>query len=262
MSFLETYAIGGVVVLAMMAVLWLVSLALRNSSIVDIFWGPGFALVAWVYYALTPDGYGPRKLLVVALVTIWALRLGLHILKRNWGKAEDFRYQVWRKEAGSAWWWRSFFKVFAIQGVLLWIISIPLLAAQRSVTPASLTWLDGLAVVVWAIGFYFEAMGDWQLTRFKAEPANKGKLFTGGVWRYTRHPNYFGDAAQWWGFFLLAAAAGGWWTVYSPLLMTGLLLKVSGVALLEKTLTKTKPGYEEYVATTSSFIPMPPKRRR
>jgi steroid 5-alpha reductase family enzyme len=215
-----------------------------------------------VYYVLTPDGFGPRKLLVSALVTIWGLRLGLHILTRNWGKPEDFRYQVWRKEAGAAWWWRSFFKVFAIQGVLLWIISIPLLAAQASAAPASLTILDAAGVLVWAIGFFFEAVGDWQLTRFKSDPANKGKLLTSGVWRYTRHPNYFGDAAQWWGYYLLAAATGGWWTVYSPLIMTGLLLKVSGVALLEKTLKTTKPGYEDYVATTSSFIPMPPRRRR
>jgi steroid 5-alpha reductase family enzyme len=261
MSFIEVYAVAGLVILGLMAALWIVSLLLRNASIVDIFWGPGFVLSAWVFFALTPDGYLPRKLLVVVLASIWGLRLGLHILVRNWGKPEDFRYQVWRKEEGASWWWRSFIKVFLLQGVLLWIISIPLLAAQFGPWPAALTILDALAVAVWAYGFFFEAVGDWQLSRFRANPANKGKLFTGGVWRYSRHPNYFGDAAQWWGYFLLAAATGAWWTVYSPLIMTGLLLKVSGVALLEKTLKSSKPGYEEYIATTSSFIPLPPRRK-
>lgn len=261
MGILEVYAAGGLVVLGLMTALWVVSLLVHNSSIVDVFWGPGFVLVAWVYFVLTPDGFAPRKWLICVLASVWGFRLGLHILVRNWGKPEDFRYQVWRKESGSSWWWFSFIKVFLIQGLLLWIISIPLLAAQMSATPASLTLLDLLAVIVWAYGFFFEAVGDWQLARFKADPANKGKLFTGGVWRYTRHPNYFGDAAQWWGYFLLAAAAGAWWAVYSPLIMTGLLLRVSGVALLEKTLKTTKPGYEEYVATTSAFIPMPPRRK-
>ena len=204
MTFLQIYGIGLAVIMALMIVLWLVSLALKNSSIVDRFWGPGFVLVAWVYYLLTPDGYSARKLLICALVTIWGLRLAIHIASRNWGKPEDFRYQKWRNERGSSWWWRSFFKVFLLQGILLWIISIPLLAAQFSSQPARLTFFDFAGAVVWLIGFFFEAVGDAQLVRFKANPANKGKIMTSGVWRYTRHPNYFGDAAQWWGYFLIA----------------------------------------------------------
>jgi steroid 5-alpha reductase family enzyme len=259
MGFLSSYLIIGLFILVLMAALWLVSLALKNSSIVDIFWGFGFVISAWTAFALTPDGFSGRKWLLVILTTIWGLRLTLHILTRNWGKGEDFRYQVWRKEAGAAWWWRSFFKVFLLQGILMWIIATPLLRAQISATPAQLTFLDYLAILVWLVGFFFEAAGDWQLAKFKANPANKGKVLNTGVWRYTRHPNYFGDAAQWWAYYLIALAAGGWWTIFSPLLMTLLLMRVSGVTLLEKTLHDTKPGYKEYAESTSEFIPWFPK---
>ncbi len=138
-----------------------------------------------------------------------------------------------RQAAGASWWWQSYLKVFVLQGVLMWLISAPLLAAQSGATPR-LTILDGLGALVWAIGFCFEAAGDWQLSRFKADPAHKGQVMNRGLWRYTRHPNYFGDASQWWGFFLIALAAGGWITVLSPILMTFLLVRVSGKALLEK----------------------------
>jgi len=261
MNFLTIYLSLGLVILSLMGLLWLVSLRLKNSSIVDIFWGTGFVITTWVAFLLTPDGFALRKLLLNLLVTLWGLRLSLHILRRNWGKPEDFRYQVWRKEAGSTWWWRSFFKVFLLQGILLWIISAPLLAAQISALPNSLIWLDFLAVPVWLIGFFFEAVGDWQLMRFKADPATKGKVLSTGVWRYTRHPNYFGDATQWWAYYLIALAAGGWWTIFSPILMTALLMRVSGVTLLEKTLKEEKPGYKEYIETTSEFIPWFPRKK-
>jgi steroid 5-alpha reductase family enzyme len=261
-EFLTVYLLAGGVILGLMILLWLLSVALRNSSIVDIFWGTGFVVVAWTAFLLTPDGFLPRKLLLAGLVSVWGLRLSTHILRRNWGKPEDFRYARWREESGRRWWWFSFFKVFLLQGILLWIISTPLIAAQVSRLPGRLGWLDALGVVVWAIGFFFEAVGDAQLERFKADPANKGKLLATGVWRYTRHPNYFGDAAQWWGYFLIAAAAGAWWTVFSPILMTVLLVRVSGVALLEKTLVETKPGYREYARTTNAFLPWLPRRGR
>ena len=259
MDFLRAYLSIGLVILILMVLLWVASLRLKNSSIVDIFWGLGFVISAWTAFALTPDGFAGRKWLLVILTSIWGLRLTLHILTRNWGKGEDFRYQVWRKEAGAAWWWRSFFKVFLLQGVLMWIIATPLLRAQISATPAQLTFLDYLAILVWLVGFFFEAAGDWQLAKFKANPANKGKVLNTGVWRYTRHPNYFGDAAQWWAYYLIALAAGGWWTIFSPLLMTLFLMRVSGVTLLEKTLKESKPGYKEYVESTSEFMPWFPK---
>ncbi len=236
MDFFSIYLMLGFVILVAMFLLWLLSLVLRDSSIVDIFWGIGFVIATWAAYLLTPEGFALRKLLLNVLVTIWGLRLSLHILRRNWGKPEDFRYQAWRKEAGASWWWRSLFKVFLLQGVLLWIIAAPLLAAQISAQPDYLTWIDLLAVPVWLIGFFFEAVGDWQLARFKANPANKGRVLQTGVWRYTRHPNYFGDATQWWSYYLFSLAAGGWWTIFSPIIMTILLRRVSGVRLLEKTL--------------------------
>jgi len=261
MTFLEIFLVAGVFILVYMTALWGLSLILRNSSIVDIFWGLGFVIAAWIYFALSTEGYLVRKLMICGIVTIWGLRLTLHILVRNWGKAEDYRYKQWREKAGKNWWWRSFFKVFLLQGILMWLISIPLLAAQYSPTPKFLNMLDYLAVLVWLIGFYFEAIGDWQLRRFKAEPKNKGKLLTAGVWKYTRHPNYFGDAAQWWGFYLAAAATGTrLWTIFSPILMTFLLLRVSGVKMLEVALEKSKPGYEEYIKKTNAFFPWFPRQ--
>jgi steroid 5-alpha reductase family enzyme len=261
MNFIQTYLALGAIILGLMTLLWIVSLALKNSSIVDIFWGAGFVVTAWSAFALTPDGFGARKWLIVILTTIWGLRLSLHILARNWGKPEDFRYQVWRREAGETWWWQSFFRVFVLQGMIMWIISIPLLVAQINAEPNQLTWLDYIALPVWLIGFFFEAVGDWQLTQFRANPANKGKLLNTGVWRYTRHPNYFGDSAQWWAYYLFATAAGGFWTIFSPIIMTLLLMRVSGVRLLEKTLVETKPGYKDYVETTSEFIPWFPRSK-
>ena len=260
MEFLSTYLILFAVTIGIMTLLWVLSLVLKNSSIVDIFWGAGFVIFAWVAFFLTPEGYLGRKLLLTAVVTLWGLRLTIYILVRNWGKPEDFRYQAWRKQHGKKWWWYSFFQVFLLQGVLLTIIAAPLLAAQISPVPARLGVLDYIAILLWAIGFFFEAAGDWQLKRFKSDPANKGKVMDRGVWRYTRHPNYFGDATQWWAYYLIAASAGGWWTIFSPILMTTLLLRVSGVKLLEKTLD-TRPGYKEYAERTSEFIPWFPRKK-
>ena len=260
MSFVGPFLIAGAIILVYMLVLWLASLALRNSSIVDIFWGLGFVIAAWAYHALATQAAG-RAWLLLAIVTLWGLRLSLYILWRNWGKPEDFRYAKWRAESGGRWWWKSLFQVFLLQGLLLWIVSAPLLAAQLGPASNSLTWLDGIALGVWLIGFFFEAIGDFQLARLRADPTKKGTVLRSGVWRYTRHPNYFGDAAQWWGYYLLALAAGGWWTIFSPLLMTTLLLRVSGVTLLEQTLKDSKPGYREYVESTSAFIPWFPRNR-
>lgn len=259
MSFLAAYGTTLAIILGLMVALWLVSLALSNSSIVDIFWGAGFVIANGAYAVLMPDGAPVRKWLITVLVTLWGVRLSLHILWRNWGKTEDFRYQKWRRESGSIWWIKSLFQVFVLQGILLWIISAPLLAAHYGIAPIRLTVLDYVGAAVWLTGFFFEAAGDLQLARFRSDPANQGRLMDRGVWRYTRHPNYFGDAAQWWGLYLIALAAGGWVTIFSPILMTLLLLRVSGVALLEKTL-ETRPGYKEYARRTSAFIPWPPKK--
>ncbi len=262
MNFLAIFLWAGLTIWAWMTILWIISLLIRDASIVDIFWGAGFVISGWLYFLLTTEGFLARKLLLIALVTLWGLRLTIHIGTRNIGKGEDFRYKKWREEFGDRWWWLSYLRVFLLQGLLMWIISLPLLAAQYYPTPDRLTWLDWIAVIVWSIGFYFEAIGDFQLKRFKADPENRGKVLDRGVWRYTRHPNYFGDATQWWAFYLFALATiSGWWTIISPLIMTYLLRFVSGVTMLDDSLKDKKPGYREYIETTNAFIPWFPKKK-
>jgi len=195
----------GLIALGML-LLWLLSLRLRNAAIVDIFWGSGFGLLAWLYFALSA-GFLPRKLLVATLVTIWGVRLSVHIWRRNHGRPEDFRYRAWRVQWAGNFAWRSLLQVFMLQGALMWLISAPLLLAQTATAPAALGLLDGLGTLLWLAGFIFEAGGDWQLERFKANPDNAGRIMDSGLWRYTRHPNYFGDALLWWGLYLLAAAS-------------------------------------------------------
>lgn len=246
---LAAMAIAG----AMLA-LWMLSLALEDSSIVDIFWGPGFVLVAWV--VVLQEGWSERGALATGLVTVWGLRLAVHLAVRNIGKGEDPRYQAMRRARGPAWWWKSLFIVFVFQGVLVWVVSLPL--QQAILRGGALGIVDALATAVFVAGLYFETVGDWQLVRFKARPENRGRVMDQGLWRYTRHPNYFGDFLVWWGLYGLAFAAGAWWTVVGPLVMSFLLLRVSGVTLLEQGM-KSKPGYEDYVRRTSTFFPRPPK---
>lgn len=258
MPFPSLLVLTGEILLVVMLVLWLFSLLLKDASIIDIVWGIVFVLVTWLAYAWTPQGYLPRKLLLGTLVTIWGLRLAIHIGIRNFRKAEDFRYARWREENGARWWWVSFFQVFLVQGFLLWIISTAILAAMTSGFPAILTPVDWLGALIWLFGFLFEAISDAQLLIFKSKSSNKDKLFAGGLWKFSRHPNYFGEALIWWGFYVIALAAGRWWTILSPILMTFLLLKVSGVPMLERTL-KSRPGYKAYMQKTSAFFPWFPK---
>ena len=246
-------------VLTMGTLLWLLSLRLKDASIVDTFWGPLFLLQAAIYAALLPEGFHQRQLLVLALVAIWSIRLATHISARHAGKGEDSRYGRWREEHGAAWPLRSLFQVFWLQGLLAWIIGAPLLVAMGS--PDGWGWLDAVGVALWIIGFVFEAVGDYQLTAFIRDPANRGTTMRFGLWRFSRHPNYFGDAAQWWGLWLIAASAGGWWTTFAPAIMTFLLVRVSGVGLLERTIADRREGYEAYMRSTSAFIPLPPKDR-
>ena len=233
--------------------LWLLSLRLKDASIVDVFWAPGFAAVAWAM-----ADTGPRAWLVLTLVTIWALRLGLHIYLRHRG--EDPRYAALRAKAGARWWWQSLFQVFLLQAALIWIISAPLQVAVSAAAPLSL--FDAAGGAITACGLIVEALADLQLTRFRAEPANAGKVMDRGLWAWSRHPNYFGDALMWWGFFLIGVGASGqWWLIVSPVLMTVLLLRVSGVSLLEETIAERRPAYADYIRRTSAFVPWPPKRR-
>lgn len=236
--------------------LWGLSLRLRNASIADIAWGPAFVVACGVY---VPAGHWTaRGLLVGALTTLWALRLAAHIGLRNIGHGEDPRYQAWRTQHGDRWWWRSLFQVFVLQATIAWVVSWPLAAAARTDSPA-LGWLDAAGTLVTLAGLGFEAVADWQLRRFKADPQARGRVMDRGLWRYSRHPNYFGEAVVWWGLWIVALATpGGWMTAISPALMTYLLLRVSGVTLLEQSLS-SRPGYADYVRRTSAFVPKRPQ---
>ena len=245
----------------LMVVTWVASVSQRDASVVDRVWGLAFVTTAWTY-AIVADVWTPRTWLLLALVTVWGLRLSIYITWRNWGDGEDKRYVQMRERNPDTFVARSLVTIFLLQGVLAWLISLPLLAATAYDAPAGLIWLDYLGAAVFAVGLYFEAVGDWQLQRFLANPANKGKVMDRGLWRYTRHPNYFGDTTVWWGFFLIALATGAWWTAAGSALMTFLIVRVSGVALTDKNMSSggsSREGYDEYVRRTNAFIPAPPK---
>jgi steroid 5-alpha reductase family enzyme len=249
---------AALVILAVVVITWLVSLALRDASVIDPVWPLGFVAVAITAF-IAGDGDDGRRLLLLVLVAVWGLRLSGHLLIRNAGKGEDFRYAAMRERRGRNFWIISLVTVFLLQGVLMWIVSLPVQLA--AVPDRALGWLAVVGAALWAIGLAFESIGDWQLTRFKANPDSRGKVLDTGLWRYTRHPNYFGDFLVWWGIFLIAAESGaGAWGIAGPLLMTLLLVKVSGAGLLEKDIATRRPGYADYVRRTSGFIPRPPRR--
>ncbi len=248
-------------VILMMTIGWLISLVLKNVTVVDSLWGLGFVMIAWTTFFLT-DGFFGRKLLIAMLVTFWGLRLSLYLTRRNWGKGEDPRYGSWREKSGKHFWIFSLFKVFLLQSIFLWAISISLQYGVASKSPEMITWLDVCGLTLWVIGFIFEAVGDWQLAAFKSNPANKGNVMDRGLWAYTRHPNYFGECLMWWGIFLIAfSAPNSGWTVLSPLIITVVLLKMTGIPLTEKTMVTHRPGYKEYIQRTNAFIPWFPKAK-
>jgi steroid 5-alpha reductase family enzyme len=239
-------------------VLWLISLIKRDASIVDIFWGIGFVAVGWL--TVTTSGVvTARSLTLSALVSVWGLRLAGYLAWRNWGKPEDYRYKAMRNRHGRWFPLVSLLTVFGLQGLLMWAISLPI---QIGIARAQ-TWhlAATIGVLLWVVGFLCESVGDFQLARFKSNPANRGRVMNEGLWRYTRHPNYFGDFLVWWGFYFIAVdPSSWWWTIIGPLLMSFLLIRVSGVRLLESSLRTRVAGYEVYVRTTSAFLPLPPKR--
>ncbi len=241
----------------MMLAVWAISVVVKNAGIVDVFWGLGFVLVAWVVWSFD-GGHGVRAALLVAMATVWGLRLSIYLGIRNVGKEEDFRYQAMRQRGGPRFWLKSLFRVFALQAVVMWIVSLPLQLGIRQTNPGwEALWFIGAAVFL--VGLAFEAVADWQLARFKADPDNSGKVLDKGLWRYSRHPNYFGDATAWWGIGLVAASTPiGTIGLIGPALITWSLLRVSGVPMLEHSLHKNRPGYRDYVKKTSPFIPRRP----
>jgi steroid 5-alpha reductase family enzyme len=239
--------------------LWfVVAVAARRNDVADVAWGFGFVLMAWMAYSLS--GFSPRSLLVDILVTVWGIRLAWHIYQRNHKRPEDHRYQAWRKQWKN-FYLRSYLQVFLLQGFLLYLIAIPILFINRS-SLSELALLDCCGVAIWLAGFSVESIADRQLKNFIGDSANKGKIMEGGLWRYSRHPNYFGEVTQWWGIFVIALAVpAGWTTVIGPLTITVLILFVSGVPLLEKKY-EGRADFEEYKKRTSIFVPWPPRAQR
>ncbi len=240
------------------AVSWFsIAIIKGRNDVADIAWGGGFVCAALTAYFIqgVPE---TRALLILALVMIWGLRLILHIGWRNQGKPEDYRYKAWRDEWGESFLLRTFLQVFLLQGVFLLVISLPVTWALTHDGP-SINMLDAAGLCIWIIGFSFEAIGDFQLLQFKSNPANKGKVLNTGLWRYTRHPNYFGEVTLWWGIFIICLSVpGSLWTIVGPLTITYLILKVSGTPMLEKRYADDHK-YAEYIRNTSSFFPIPPK---
>ncbi|MFP4062041.1 MAG: DUF1295 domain-containing protein [Halochromatium sp.] len=253
---LNIYAVGLAVVLSIAVTAWLSSIQKQDVSFVDSLWSLFFLVLALVYSLWAP-ALETRAYILLCAVAVWALRLSVFIALRNRGRPEDRRYQAIRAENEPGFWYKSLYLVFGLQAVLAWIISLPLLGGILGAAP--LGWLDYAAMLLWLIGFGFEAIGDRQLAAFKADPANKGQVLDRGLWRYTRHPNYFGEACIWWGYYLFALSAGAWWSIVGSILMTILLLRVSGVSLLEKDITERRPAYRDYIQRTNAFFPGPPR---
>jgi steroid 5-alpha reductase family enzyme len=259
---LTTWAIVLAALLALFAVVWVWATLRRDVSVVDAWWSLGF-LVAAAVAARGGGSLDPRKTLVLILVAAWALRLSAYLAWRNHGEPEDRRYAAMRQGRGPAFWWQSLFVVFWLQAALVAVICLPHLVVLAAPVGPPLGFFDALGLLLWVIGFCFETIGDAQLAGFKANPNNRGKVLDRGVWAWTRHPNYFGEACLWWGFGAIALAVpNGWMTLPSVALMTFLLLRVSGVTLLERDIGERRPAYRDYIARTSAFFPRPPRPRK
>ena len=243
---------------------WLVQVKTRDAGVVDIYWGPGFAVIAFIYASFHPN-MTPWLWIISFITTSWAIRLGLHMgIRHCRSNGEDRRYALMRRNNGKSFWWSSLFKVFLLQAVLMWIIASSQHAAfsnTESSSHAINSLLFSLGLGLFVIGFSLETIADYQLSKFKSESQNAGKTMTQGLWAWSRHPNYFGEMVLWWGIGLCGFAVSNiWWAFVGPALLTFLLLRVSGVTLLEQHLLPEKEGYEAYMKNTSRFIPLPPKR--
>jgi steroid 5-alpha reductase family enzyme len=252
---MNNYLLLALILLGYMSLWFLISVVKKRNDVADIAWGLGFTLLAWSSFFVF-ESFSFRSLLVNILVSIWGLRLAWHIHRRNRNKQEDYRYLAWRKEWGRFFYIRSYLQVYLLQGTLLYLIIVPVLLINSN-TGASFNIIDGFGILVWLLGFFFEAVGDAQLARFLQDQTNKGKIMQSGLWHYSRHPNYFGEVTQWWGIFLLALSLPhGWLGIIGPLTITILILKVSGIPMLEKKMAEN-PEFTEYKKKTSIFIPLP-----
>lgn len=252
------YLTLGIILFIYMSCWFVISLLKKRNDVADIAWGLGFVVMAWVSYALAKTFFSP-SIVINALVTIWGLRLATHIYRRNHGKPEDSRYAAWRQQWGKWFLVRSYFQVFILQGVFLFLIALPVVFFNQN-SATNFSWFEVGGVVIWLIGFFFETVGDRQLAQFIKNPANKGRLMQSGLWSYSRHPNYFGEVVQWWGIFIMTLSLPhGWMTIVGPLTITILILFVSGVPLLEKKYAG-REDFEEYKKRTSVFFPLPKRK--
>jgi steroid 5-alpha reductase family enzyme len=253
---------NAVVALGAVLLLWVISIPIRDASIIDMFFGVILFAITVTSWAMS-GGAPVRKLLIVILVGIWAARITVHLIKRNWGHGEDVRYTKLRGWVNSdrAFWWLSLKKVFLLQGVVLWLASLPVQVGQTFAEPARLGWAAYAGIVVWLTGFLFETIADLQLNRFRSNPDNRGTVLKEGLWRYSRHPNYFGELCVWWGLFLISCDNPlGLLTIIGPIVYTYLVINITGQRTLEKKLAREKPSYRNYMRTTSGLIPLPPRK--
>jgi steroid 5-alpha reductase family enzyme len=252
---LELYGLAAAAVLTTITLLWLISVAVRDASIIDVFWGPLFVVIAWVLFAADLESVALKHLVVLFLVTAWGLRLAFHLGARNFGAGEDTRYRLWRAHGGPNWWLKSFYRVYLLQGAIALVVATPIVAAFRATeTPFIVNWIG---VPIWIVGFAMEAAADVQLTRFRSLPDSRELVLDTGLWHYSRHPNYFGDALQWWGLGILTFSGTTWWSVVGPLAMTLVFLNLSN-DVIERGLLKRRPAYAQYIARTSAFFPKHP----
>jgi steroid 5-alpha reductase family enzyme len=258
--FLTIFIVNLLAASGLMCLGWIYSLIKKNVTIADSLWGLGFVLIAWLTFFRT-DGFLTRKALITSLVTLWGLRLFIHLSIRNLGKGEDPRYGEWRKKHGNSFWIVSLFKVFLVQALFQWCIALGVQYGQISITPADITIFDIAGLIFWSAGFVIESLADLQLKQFLSDPANKGRIMNRNLWKYSRHPNYFGESLMWWGIFIIVLSTPwGIWTIVSPLLITYTLLKLTGVTLMEETQFSGNMEYQKYIGQTSSFIPWFPKK--
>lgn len=258
MGFIELYVYAGATVLIVVSVLWMVSVAVRDASIIDVFWGLLFVAMAWALFGLQLDAATLKPFIFLFLVTVWGLRLAVHLSARNLGEGEDTRYKLWRHHGGENWWLKTYWRIYLFQGGLALVVATPVIAAFYG--PDNLSILSWIGVIVWAAGLGMESTADIQLNRFRADPASEGKVMDVGLWQYSRHPNYFGDALMWWGLGLFTLSPVTWWSLIGPLAMTVIFLSLSNT-VIERGLKKRRPDYEAYIERTSAFVPWPPKKR-
>ncbi len=246
------------IILAIYMTSWfLISVIKKRNDVADVAWGLGFVLLSWSSVLLSGN-FGFKNLFISILITVWGTRLAWHIYKRHKNKEEDYRYLTWRKEWGKYFYLRSYLQVFLLQGFFLYLVSLPVLFINFSKSIFSI--IDLIGIIIWVIGFLFESIGDYQLKKFKEKPENKGKLITTGLWKYSRHPNYFGEVTQWWGIWLVSLLSPYWYiAIIGPITITFLITKVSGIPMLERKMAEN-PDFLEYKRKTSVFIPLPPKK--